>query len=124
MKIALIALPIALLATPAMAETVELECYLDTEQGRQDWSVNLNEGSRTVTFAHQYGKQTNPAVFKANEIRWAFGDLRIDRTTLQFTRRNSYGKRDLGTDTGQCRVAQADGRLEVTSDTRRVAREG
>ena len=124
MKLALIVIPWALSATPAMAETVALDCYLDTDRGRQDWAVNLDEASRTVSFAHEYGRATHPAVFKRSEVRWAFGDLRIDRTTMQFTRRNMVGDRSYGTDVGMCRVAGTASRIEPASQTKIAIKEG
>lgn len=124
MKSIVIAMPLALLAAPALAENVALDCYLETERGRQDWTVNLNEGSRTVTFAHEYGEATHPAVFKQSEVRWAFGDLKIDRETLQFTRRNVVGERDYGTDTGLCRISHATPTFKPASETKVAVKEG
>lgn len=91
-------------ATPAFAGSVGLKCILDTKNGPQEWSINLNEDAGTVTFAHPLATGRSPALFTPTEVIWGDGDLRINRTTLIFVRDLKFGGRSLGIDYGKCEL--------------------
>ena len=40
-------------STPAYAAPVYLDCYLDTKEGRQYWSISLNEERGTIAWDHK-----------------------------------------------------------------------
>lgn len=97
-------LAIFCMASPALAQSVSLSCTLDTKDGPKIWDVNLNETAGTVTFTHSMGTYRARAFFTPTEVIWANGDVRIDRTSLAFTRRLTFGGKDLGTDRGKCEL--------------------
>ncbi|HEY0148665.1 MAG TPA: hypothetical protein VGB70_06635 [Allosphingosinicella sp.] len=95
-------------ASPAAAAPVFLECTLDTKEGKQPWSISLNEEAGMITFSHPYATMTQRAIFTPDKVMWSEGDLSIDRTTLKFTRslRLLASKQPPEVTYGSCAVSQ------------------
>lgn len=74
------------LPTAASAKPVYLDCSLSNGTKDMPWSISLNEEEGTITFSHEYATKTERAIFTPDFVTWAGGDMKIDRSTLAFTR--------------------------------------
>jgi len=99
----------ALLVAPGVANAapVYLECMLPKAgQGSEEllWNITLNETEGTVhyTIPETGVAAIRPAVFSAEEVR--FANLTINRVDLTFTRRTQVGAGAVAA-TGKCRLA-------------------
>lgn len=106
MKAKLLAAVIALSPVSALAAPVSLDCYLDTKSGQQKWSISLNEDQGSLTYSHELATGTTKAMFTPDAVIWGEGDMSIDRVTLAFARKNTFGGRLSGIDRGKCVVSQ------------------
>lgn len=109
MRIKMLGLALAVaVCSPAVAAPIYLDCWLPAKpSGQQPWSISLNEENASVTFSHPLATVTEKALFTPDEITWSKGDMKIDRTTLQFTRRMTFGGliAPRPADVGQCKVS-------------------
>jgi len=113
----------------AYAAPVDLKCYLETESGRQDWAITLNEETGTVTYSHPMRTATVKAIFTAEEVIWSYGDLKINRVNLSFVRDlGLMGPRtlahQLGGARGQAYLDEAKRKLQADPDRARFIDQG
>src|SRR5690242_10877969 len=107
LKQAFFAMTACVTSQAAHAAPLYLDCYLNTKEGKQPWSISLNEEQRTITFSHSRATATSPAIFTSDKVAWGGGDLWIDRTTLKFVRDVRLGGLSLGPpDEGMCSISR------------------
>lgn len=98
---------LAMIAQPALAAPVYLDCSLpDGKGGQSPWTISLNEEASRVTVTHPLATRTLTASFTPDSIIWDSGDFTLDRTSLMLTRRPTFRGEPLGKpDFGQCRIS-------------------
>lgn len=96
---------VALLAsTAASAKPVYLDCLLDSGGGEEiAWAISLNEEAGTITFSHKYATKTERANFTPDFVTWGGGDMKIDRSSLKFSRTFDLGSIH-NVHAGQCKL--------------------
>lgn len=86
-------------ATPLSADEGDIVYLRCTIGEGGDWKIALDERAKTITYEHSRARNVEPAVFTADKVMWARGDMVISRVDLSFSR-TFLGK----TDHGQCEL--------------------